>query len=157
MRNISSALLLLSVSYSASAVPITLQEGTATYSETCCAGTNSPDKAVDGIFVDLPNGGLSSAWAIASGDGGAPGSSQTAVWETALDLGSGVYYFKMYFLHENAGHLLGRFRFSVTTDDRSTFADGLAQNGDVNANWTRKLPRQVDSSKVELIASSFSR
>ena len=28
-----------------------------------------------------------------------------------------------------------RFRFSITTDDRSTFADGLSTGGDVTANW----------------------
>jgi len=34
------------------------------------------------------------------------------------------------------GHLLGRFRWSVTTDDRSTYADGLPIGGNVTANWT---------------------
>ncbi len=33
-------------------------------------------------------------------------------------------------------HTLGRFRLSVTSDDRTTFADGLANGGDVIANWT---------------------
>ena len=42
----------------------------------------------------------------------------------------------MYFLDPNPGHLPGRFRLSVTTDDRSTFADGLRVGGDVDANWT---------------------
>jgi hypothetical protein len=42
----------------------------------------------------------------------------------------------MHFLHFNPEHLLGRFRFSVTTDDRTTFADGLHTGGDVVANWT---------------------
>ena len=32
-------------------------------------------------------------------------------------------------------HTVGRFRISVTTDDRTTFADGLANGGDVEANW----------------------
>jgi PEP-CTERM motif len=61
---------------------------------------------------------------------------ETAVSETVSDVGPGVIDFSMYFLHANLGHLLGRFRFSVTTDDRSTFADGLSFNGDVTANWT---------------------
>ena len=34
------------------------------------------------------------------------------------------------------GHTLGRFRISVTTDDRASFADGLVSGGDVTANWT---------------------
>ena len=33
-------------------------------------------------------------------------------------------------------HLIGRFRFSVTNADRSTFADDLDRNGDVSAPWT---------------------
>jgi hypothetical protein len=33
-------------------------------------------------------------------------------------------------------HNIGRFRLSYTTDDRSTFADGLNSGGDVTANWT---------------------
>lgn len=61
---------------------------------------------------------------------------QTAVWETSTDLTSGDLTFTMHFLHFNSGHLLGRFRFSLTADDRSTFADRLHTNGDVGANWT---------------------
>jgi len=50
----------------------------------------------------------------------------------------------MYFMHLNPGHLLGRFRLSVTTDDRSTYADGLAVGGDVTANWTVLTDLTVD-------------
>jgi hypothetical protein len=57
------------------------------------------------------------------------------VWETAADLGAGGLSVTMHFLHFNPGHLLGRFRFSITTDDRGTFADGLHTGGDVSANW----------------------
>ena len=42
----------------------------------------------------------------------------------------------MFFLDPNPGHLLGRFRWSVTTDDRLTYADGLPIDGNVNAHWT---------------------
>ena len=35
------------------------------------------------------------------------------------------------------------FRLSVTTDDRSTFADGLSNGGDVTANWTQLTPDSV--------------
>ena len=58
------------------------------------------------------------------------------MWETATDLAAGDIEITMHFLHFNPGHLLGRFRFSVTTDDRSTFADGLHGGGDVDATWT---------------------
>ncbi|MEO8630792.1 MAG: PEP-CTERM sorting domain-containing protein, partial [Betaproteobacteria bacterium] len=40
----------------------------------------------------------------------------------------------------NGGHNLGRFRLSVTSDARSEFADGVATNGDVTANWTVLAP-----------------
>jgi len=63
-------------------------------------------------------------------------SAQTAVWETAVNLAAGDLTFTMHFLHFNPGHLLGRFRFSVTTDNRNTFADGLHTGGDVGANWS---------------------
>jgi hypothetical protein len=114
---------------SAGATPIQLQNGTATFSQLILGGPYSPEQAIDGNFGD-PNG-----WAVGTSVsfGGATG--QTAVWETATDLAAGDLTITMHFLHANPGHLLGRFRFSVTTDDRSTFADGLHTGGDVDANW----------------------
>ena len=108
---------------------IELQNGTATFSQLINGGPYSPAQAVDGNFGD-PNG-----WAIAISQVFDGTSEQTAVWETATDLAAGDLTFTMHFLHNNPGHLLGRFRFSVTTDDRSTFADGLHTGGDVGANW----------------------
>ena len=107
---------------------IRLQNGTATFSSTRFEIT-SPAQAVDGNF-DSSNG-----WHIARVDAFDGTTSETAVWETATDVSAGPLVFKMYFLHDNPGHLLGRFRFSVTTDDRSTFAGGLDTGGDVDANW----------------------
>ncbi len=109
---------------------IDLQNGTATFSQLINGGPFSPAQAIDGNFGD-PNG-----WAIATSEVFDGTSNQTAVWETSTDLASGDLMFTMHFLHFNPGHLLGRFRFSVTTDERSTFADGLHTNGDVGANWT---------------------
>ena len=60
----------------------------------------------------------------------------SAVFETQSDLGSGDLTFILHMNHFNPGHLIGRFRLSVTADDRSTFADGLPNGGDVTANWT---------------------
>ena len=74
-------------------------------------------------------------WAIWDGtsvDGGT--TSQIAVWQTVKDVSAGPLVFTMYFEHNNPGHLLGRFRFSVTTDDRGTYADGLDTGGNVVAN-----------------------
>lgn len=108
---------------------IQLQNGTATFSQLILGGPYSPDQAIDGDFGD-PNG-----WGIATTVSFGGTTSQTAVWETVTDLAAGDLAITMHFLHANPGHLLGRFRFSVTTDDRTTFADGLHTGGDVDANW----------------------
>ena len=108
---------------------VPLQNGTATFSQTLNF-THSPDQAIDGIFDDS-----SGSWAIARYDGFGGTNPETAVWETVTDLSADVLTFTMYFNHGNPGHLLGRFRLSVTTDNRSTFADGLDTGGAVAANW----------------------
>jgi len=56
---------------------VTLPNGTATLSQSC-AGTFSPDEAVDGNLADSSNG-----WAIYACP---TTSNQTAVWETAVDV-----------------------------------------------------------------------
>ena len=121
------ALLLIASSDRASAQGVTLQEGTATFSQTFL-GTTSPDQVIDGDF------GTSNGWAVLV-NGTPATSAQTAAWETACDHVPGTLTFTMHFLHFNPGHLLGRLRLSVTTDDRSTFCDGLDTGGDVSANW----------------------
>ncbi|MBP0021936.1 MAG: PEP-CTERM sorting domain-containing protein [Cyanobacteria bacterium SBLK] len=123
-------------SKNARAATITLQNGTATYSQPLGGAPLSPDEAVDGSFNDSdPDGGFN-GWAIAQPPFGQDAVSEIAVWETETDVAAGQLDIGMHFLHFNPGHLLGRFRFSVTTDDRSTFADGLDNNGDVTANWS---------------------
>ncbi len=111
-------------------VPVTLQEGTATYSqELYCCGLNV-DQTVDG-YIGTPANGVLNGWAIYD----EVGQNQTAVWETASDVNASQLDFKMY-QYWGGAHNLGRFRLSYTTDDRSTFADGLNSGGDVIANWT---------------------
>ena len=102
------------------AVPITLQNGTATLSQPSW----SPDHSIDGSFASA-NGWSTGFFETA----------QTSVWETATDVDAAQLDFRM---HQNHGgqHLIGRFRLSVTSDDRSTFADGLYTGGDVTADWT---------------------
>jgi hypothetical protein len=109
--------------------PIQLQNGTATFSQLINGGPFSPDQAVDGNFGD------GNGWAVATTQDFGGATSQTAVWETVPDLAAGNLTITMHFVHFNPEHLLGRFRFSVTTDDRTTFADGLHTGGDVGANW----------------------
>jgi glucose/arabinose dehydrogenase len=108
---------------------VPLQNGTATFSSSVNF-QHSPDQAIDGIFDDSTG-----SWAIAQYDGFAGTNPDTAVWETVTDLSADVLTFTLYFNHGNPGHLLGRFRLSVTADDRTTFADGLDTDGAVNANW----------------------
>ena len=47
--------------------------------------------------------------------------------------------------------MLGHFRLSVTTDDRSTFCDGLPTGGDVTANWTVLDPSSLSTSSGEIL------
>jgi hypothetical protein len=126
------ALLGLAIPHVASAEPVFLQEGTATFSQTLGA-TTSPDQVYDGDLSDV-NG-----WAIARDAGGTPltAVAETAVWETVTDVPLGTVSFLMQQFHMTTGRsMIGRFRWSVTADDRSTFADGADQNGDIAANWT---------------------
>jgi len=120
----------------AAAVPVQFQNGTATFSQPCI-NSHSPDEAVDGNFSDVDADGVN-GWAIAATcvEQTDDTTNQTAVWETTTNVTGNGLTFTMYFNHLNPGHLLGRFRFSVTTDDRTTFADGLDTGGDVEANWT---------------------
>ena len=117
----------------AAATPVQLQNGTATFSQggEDGVGPYSPEMAIDGI-TSGPYG-----WPIDHFPGPQEyTTNETAVWETVSDLGPSLLTFTMQFLANNSGHLLGRFRLSVTTDDRSTYADGLASGGNVTANWT---------------------
>ncbi len=125
---------LVTFSVSAAAVPVQLENATATFSQGPFGGCPCPpSEAIDGIFAGTPS--LPNGWAINR----FPGDfslSETAVFQTVPDLGPSLLTFTMYFNDPNPGHLLGRFRLSVTTDDRSTYADGLPVGGNVTANWT---------------------
>jgi hypothetical protein len=109
---------------------VTLQNATATFSQTIF-GAQPVSQSIDGNFGNL-NG-----WAVATSTGFNGAASQTAAYETAADLNANQITFTLDFLTsvQAPRHLLGRFRFSRTTDDRSLFADGLATGGDVTANW----------------------
>jgi hypothetical protein len=113
-------------------VPVTLQEGTATFSQGdwCC--NLNVDEAVDGQLYDYNASGTYNGWATYNGSSA---DDHTAVWETASDVNASQLDFNLYHTWGYT-HSLGRFRLSYTTDDRSTFADGLNSYGDVTANWT---------------------
>jgi len=127
-------LLLLSLGQpNAHASPIGLSNATATFSQNLFG----VGFAIDGSTAN----GV--GWAIDPQEG----VNQTAVFETNVNVGlSGGSVFT-FTLTQNYGtqHDLGRFRLSVTTDDRSTFADGLATGGDVTATWILLTPNSVTS------------
>lgn len=107
------------------AAPVPLQNATATFSQ---SGFEI-SKTIAG--TSLRNDG----WSITPNEA----LKQTAVWETVGDIGTVGGTLLTFTLQQNLAsgfHQLGRFRISVTTDNRSTFADGLQSGGDVTANWT---------------------
>ncbi|MBI2300394.1 MAG: hypothetical protein HYU66_15865 [Armatimonadetes bacterium] len=70
---------------------------------------------------------------------------QTAVVETVADAGAQGKITELTFTLRHAhptpdGLCLGRFRLSATTDDRTTFADGLENGGAIAAHWTVLTP-----------------
>lgn len=114
-----------------SAIRIPLQKGTATFSQSILGGPFSPSQAIDRYFSPA------SGWTIARGAADVPGSTgaETAVWQTVTDVTAPDLTFTMHFLHFNPKHLLGRFRFSVTSDSRDLFADEMHTGGNVDADW----------------------
>jgi len=120
----------------AAAFPVALQDATATFSQ----DQFSVASAIEGSSV-------TTGWAIYPDI-----VDQTAVFETSADLfaAAGTLTFTLMQLLNGPPtlppqHLLGRFRLSVTTDPRDTFADGLANGGDVTTNWTVLDPTSIAS------------
>jgi len=139
---------------------ITLQNATATFSQ----GENF----VVGHAIDAPGsvgpgnieGPLQpTGWAIWSSGGEDHTLAQTAAFETdpfdpdlplsgvgtALTVTLDFQYEDLHWGANSQKFNLGRFRLSVTTDDRSTFADGSASGGDVTANWVVLDPSSASS------------
>jgi hypothetical protein len=112
-----------------------LAHGTATFSED---SSHTPVQSIDGSFTDPFDG-----WAIRNGS---TTSAQTAVWETLSDVDPGLVTFQMHFAYSVPDHAVGRFRFSVTGADRTTFADDRDRGGDVATTWTVLTNPAVSSS-----------
>ena len=72
-----------------------------------------------------------------------PAGQNVAVFQLA-DGGDNVCGKRLRFVMQFASHLrkhsIGKFRLSLTPDDRDTFADGKANGGDVEAKWTPLRP-----------------
>lgn len=118
------------------ATSVPLQNATATFSQydPSIGWDFTVQKAINGTIAD------NLGWSIAIHNQVGSITNQTAVFETSSDIGfaSGSQLtFKLYQTHDFdfAMHTIGKFRLSVTTDNRSQFADGLISNGDVTANW----------------------
>jgi len=126
----------------ATASPVTLQQPTATFSQNFSGVNYSISKTIDGIIND------DRGWAVAPSSSSTTIPAQTAAFETAFDVGfvpGSLITFTILQAHANPGHNLGRFRFSVTTDNRGLFADGLDNAGDVTANWVVLNPSTFTS------------
>lgn len=107
------------------AAPVTLQEATATHSQTAFGDFR--------VLLAIDDDAATTGWAINPFE-----VDQTAVVETTADLFTtgGILTFNLAMLDAgNAFHTIGRFRLSATTDARDQFADGLQSFGDVSASW----------------------
>ena len=130
MIKATTAFLLAGFASGLNAAIVTLQQATATYSEDP-TGQYSPANSIDGIVA------VNAGWSIVDRDTGTS-LPQTAVFETATDAGfagGSIITFMLRFDNPPQFHSIGRFRLSLTTDDRSMFADGLNTGGDVTASW----------------------
>lgn len=110
---------------------VPLQNATATFTQVDFLVSES----IDGLLT--PTSGPHGGWAVGNPGGGANAS--TAVFETVSDIGFGggtLLSLTLTQLYTGSSYALGRFRLSITTDNRSTFADGLDNGGDVTATWS---------------------
>ncbi len=118
----------------AQGVTLSLDNATATFSQT------SPDQHLVSwaIGAGIPDQG----WGIHPMEG----SYQAAVFQSATDFGNPGGTTLSFTLHHNyPGHELGRFRLSITTDNRGSYADGLPTGGNVTANWVVLTPQSYTS------------
>lgn len=119
----------------ARAAQVQLQQATATFSQT--------DITPQGVADVIDGNVIAGGWAIYPQI-----TNQTAVFETVTNVGFAegtVLKITLFQNYSGAGHTLGRFRLSITTDARNTFADGLARGGDVSATWIVLNPYKVQS------------
>jgi len=144
---LSGALILL-VAADLSAAEVQLQSATATLSQ---QGGWSVGRAVDGTVNS------DAGWAIYDFSIGRA-ESETAVFETANDVGfaeGSILVFQLSQINHNPQHTIGRFRLSVTTDDRSTFADGRSDEGDVMADWMVLTPSIASATDGVLLETQY--
>ena len=127
----------LSFTGSVRGVGVTLTNATATFSQNVPFSC-SVALAIDGIVTNNPN--VSAGWAIGLDTGATRGLGEIAAFETVTNIGGwsgGTFTFTLTqaYVCTPFNALIGRFRLSATTNDRSTFSDGLISNGDVDTSW----------------------
>jgi hypothetical protein len=110
--------------------PIALQNATANFSQADWADIRA---TIDGDFSDTNGWGIGDLTDSST-------EARTAVYETVTDALVNRYTITLSNLNRERQHTLGKFRISVTTDPRDTFADGLSRDGDVTANWIELTP-----------------
>ena len=124
------------VSPISAATPVDLRNATADYSEASRA-----------IELVLDTNTTATGWGLFQADFVNKARGAVAVFETSstVDHKEGtVLTFQLKHGKSGSGSL-GRFRLSVTSDDRDLFADGLSSGGDVAANWTSLTPLSATS------------
>lgn len=146
----------------ARAEPITLQNATATFSQGAnFVIANAIDNPANLGPGPISGGPQPTGWAILRDVNQTDTStiSEIAVFETdptdpdlvfggpttQLTFSLDFAYEDTFWGADSAKFNLGRFRLSVTTDDRATFADGAANNGDVTATWVALDPTGATS------------
>lgn len=130
------------------AADVQLQHPTATLSQR--DGWNV-GTAIDGVKD------ASAGWAVYNFSLG-QARSETAVFETTMDVGysgGSLLTFQLFHINHNLQHTLGRFRLSVTTDDRDTFADSLANGGDVTADWHILTPFETLATDNAILTAQY--
>lgn len=127
---------------------VSLTNPTATYSQSHSADL-SVHYAVDGATT----GG--NGWAVARNEQ-TFAEAETAVFETAGNVGSSKGAALTFRLYQNYGygHVIGRFRLSITTANRSRFADGLPTGGNIGpaAIWTVLTPSECLSANGQTMS-----
>jgi hypothetical protein len=128
MPMLSLSMILALAAPAAVSAPVPLQNATATFTQF----QFFVGQTIDG---NLGGPGVVNGWAIANDNG--LGNPETAVFETQTDVGGPGGAALTFTLTQDFGSslTLGRFRLSVTEDDRTSFADGLDTGGHVTASW----------------------
>jgi hypothetical protein len=127
---------------SAGTASVALTNPTATFSQPGLSVVDTTDGTTTG----------GAGWALHDGSGCI---AATAAFETAVGAGGSTGTELKFVLYSNYGygHVLGRFRLSITTVDRSQFADGLATGGNVGPDsiWTVLTPSEYLSANGQTL------